>query len=41
MDIFKEPVHLWEHNSEQNNELCGVSPRANYTDRAIAACQQS
>jgi hypothetical protein len=28
MDIFKEPVNLWEH----NNKLCDLSQRANCTD---------
>jgi hypothetical protein len=28
-------------NKQQNNELHGFSPQANYTDRAIAACRWS
>jgi hypothetical protein len=29
------------HKSILNNKLCGFRPRANYTDRATAACRRS
>jgi hypothetical protein len=34
-------AYPWCHDSHKTNELHGLSPRANYTDRATASCRQS
>jgi hypothetical protein len=35
--ILRDPPHL----PKEKKKLHGLSPRANYTDRAIAGCQRS
>jgi hypothetical protein len=35
------PIDDFNDNNNNNNTLRGLSPRANYTDRATAACRRS
>jgi hypothetical protein len=37
----KTPFAVQLRNNKKQNKLRGLSPRANYTDRAIAACRRS
>jgi hypothetical protein len=36
--VIRFPVRI---NKQQRNKLHGLSPRANYTDRAVAACRRN
>jgi hypothetical protein len=40
-NLAMNPKPICSHSIKQNNELHGLSPRANYTDRATAACRRS
>jgi hypothetical protein len=39
--VYADDVNLMGDNIDKKLELCGFSPLANYTDRAIAAGQRS
>jgi hypothetical protein len=41
--LILQPIHAlcWSYNIEHRKKLHGLSPQANYTDRATAACRRS
>jgi hypothetical protein len=41
MKRFMGHIHMYQASFFINNKLHGLSPRANYTDRATAACRRS